>query len=116
MFPGAANGLSAWAFGRRLPADIAAATVASGLSCEVMPQVIDGITGFHPIAALARYPGPVWLVNGAWRGFRRDEKALLGSCRDGQRTVLARRGRIICLADAKVIADLVATAASRSSN
>jgi hypothetical protein len=81
-----------------------------------MPQVIDGITGFDPIAALARYPGPVWLVNGARDGVRRDEQAFLGSCRDGQLRVLPRRGHITCLADPKVIAELVATAASLGSS
>jgi hypothetical protein len=105
--------LSAWAFRRQLPPDIAAATVAGGLSCEVMPRVIDAITGFDPVAAINGYPGPVWLVNGARDAFRRDEKTFLGACRDGQLTVLPKRGHITCLADPKVIADLVTVAAAR---
>jgi pimeloyl-ACP methyl ester carboxylesterase len=112
-FPGTANGLSAWTFRRLLPADVAAATVAGGLFCNVMPQVMVGIVGFDPIAALGGYPGPVWLVNGARDGFRGDERAFLGACRDGELTVLPGRGHITCLADPTVLADLAARAAAQ---
>jgi pimeloyl-ACP methyl ester carboxylesterase len=105
------NRLSAWGFRRALPAHVAEAVVAGGMSCEVMQQAVDAVMEMDPPAALARYPGPVWLVNGARDPFRADERAFLRACRDGRLISLPRRGHVTTLAEPARLARIVQDAA-----
>lgn len=111
-YPEIGNRLSAWGFRRALPVVVAEAVVAGGLACEVMPQVVDAITGMDVLAAIGAYPGPVWLVNAARDGFRADEDLFLRACHDGNLVLLPHRGHISCLAETQTLADIVATAAA----
>jgi pimeloyl-ACP methyl ester carboxylesterase len=111
-FPALGNRLSALGFRRALPAPVADAVLAGGLCCEVMPQAVDAVVGFDPVAAIGAYPGPVWLVNGGRDGFRKDEQVFLAACREGHLTVLPGRDHITCLADPAALAEIVETAAA----
>jgi pimeloyl-ACP methyl ester carboxylesterase len=105
------NRLSAWGFRRALPAPIAEAVVAGGMSCEVMRQAVDAVIAMNPPAALTRYPGPVWLVNGARDPFRADERAFLRACRDGRLITIPGRGHVTTLAEPARLARIIQDAA-----
>lgn len=68
--------------------------MAGGLSCEVMPQVVEAVAGHDQLAALAAYPGRVWLVNGTRDPFRADERDFLRACRNGRLILIPRRGHL----------------------
>ncbi|REK89503.1 alpha/beta hydrolase [Streptomyces inhibens] len=115
-WPEAGNRLSAWGFRRVLPGPVAEAMASGGLSCEVAPSVVAAVEAMEPMASLAAYAGPVWLVNGARDPFRRDERALLRACRNGRLSVRPGQGHITSLADtaalARTVLDAAAVAAS----
>ncbi|CAM5461383.1 lysophospholipase [Streptomyces spiroverticillatus] len=106
-YPDTAEWLSVRGFRRILPAPAAAAMSAGGLSCEVMGDVADAITSTDPVALLAEYPGPVWLVNGSRDPFRSDERAFLNACRDGRLTVWPGLGHLSTLSDPQALARTV---------
>ncbi|MFI9048167.1 alpha/beta fold hydrolase [Streptomyces sp. NPDC053427] len=117
--PAVGDRLSTWGFRRTLPGPVAEAMVAGGLSCEVMPRVVEAVARMDPTASLSAYPGPVWLVNGARDPFRRDERAFLGACRDGRLVVRPRQGHVTALSDtaalARTVLDAAAVTADRAS-
>ncbi|MDO3705064.1 alpha/beta hydrolase [Micromonospora sp. C28SCA-DRY-2] len=113
-FPEQANRFSAYAFRRALPRPAADAVVAGGLSSEVMPAVVAAVAGHDQLAALAGYPGPVWLVNGDRDPFRADERAYLAACRDGRLIRLPRAGHVTTLADPVRLARLIEDAAAHA--
>jgi len=116
-YPEIANRLSAGGFRRVLPAPMAEAMVAGGLSCEVLPQVVAEVTRLDVLNELAAYPGRVCLVNGARDHFRADERRFLDACRDGRLLVLPGRGHIDCLVEveslARIVTELAGTARVR---
>ncbi|MER5418768.1 alpha/beta fold hydrolase [Streptosporangium roseum] len=105
--PGYADRISSYALRRLLPGPAGAAMVAGGLSCEVMPQVIEAVAGHDQFAALAAYPGRVWLVNGARDPFRSDERDFLRACRNGRLILIPRRGHLGVMRDPGPLARLV---------
>ncbi|MFI0975784.1 alpha/beta fold hydrolase [Streptomyces sp. NPDC021093] len=111
-YAGTAERLSVRGFRRMLPAPAAEAMSAGGLSCEVMADVADAVTGMDPIVALGAYPGPVWLANGARDPFRSDERAFLAACRDGRLSVWPGLGHLTPLADPQALARTVLDAAT----
>jgi pimeloyl-ACP methyl ester carboxylesterase len=110
--PERAARISAFTFRRALPERAAAAMVAGGVACEVMPEAVEAVAGTDPIASLKAYPGPVWLVNGARDPLRIDERHFLRACQDGRLVILPRRGHISMLADPHALARLVNDAAA----
>ncbi|MEU0479840.1 alpha/beta hydrolase [Streptosporangium sp. NPDC006013] len=96
--PSLANRISCYGLRRLLPGPVGEAMVAGGLSCEVMPQVVEAVTGHDQLAALAAYPGRVWLVNGARDPFRANERDFLRACRNGRLILIPRRGHLGVLA------------------
>ncbi|MCX5206509.1 alpha/beta hydrolase [Streptomyces sp. NBC_00237] len=106
-YPEVAEWLSVRGFRRTLSARAAEAMTAGGLSCEVMGDVADAITGLDPLGLLAQYPGPVWLVNGARDPFRGDERAFLAACRDGRLAVWPGLGHLTTLSDPRALARTV---------
>jgi pimeloyl-ACP methyl ester carboxylesterase len=92
--PSLANRISAYGLRRLLPGPVGEAFVAGGLSCEVMPQVVEAVAGHDQLAALAAYPGRVWLVNGTRDPFRADERDFLRVCRNGRLILIPRRGHL----------------------
>lgn len=97
--PQRANRLSYHSLTRTLPAPLGRALVAGGLYCEAMPDAVAAVLSFDALAALARYPHRVWLVNGTLDHFRVDERTFLAACRDGRLLHLAGRGHLGVLAD-----------------
>ncbi|MCF3144480.1 alpha/beta fold hydrolase [Streptomyces platensis] len=106
------NRLSAFVFRRALPRPQADAMAAGGLSSEVVPSVVEAVRGMNPLASLAAYPGPVWLVNGERDHFRRHERRFLNACRNGRLTIRPRCGHITSLTDTADLARQVRDAAA----
>jgi len=113
-YPEQANAFSAWALRRALPPEVANATLAGGLSCEVMPAAVAAIAGHDQLAALRAYPGLVWLVNGGRDPFRVNERAFLAACREGRLIHLPRTGHVTTLADPQRLARLIDEAATEA--
>ncbi|WP_436760504.1 alpha/beta fold hydrolase [Streptosporangium sp. V21-05] len=105
--PSLANRISSYGLRRLLPGPAGEAMVAGGLFCEVMPQVVDAVTGHDQLAALAAYPGRVWLVNGTRDPFRVHERDFLRACRNGRLIHLPRRGHLGVMAAPGPLARLV---------
>ena len=87
------------AFRRMLPPQVADAMMAGGLNGAVVPDVVRGLSGWDVLGALGSYPGPVWLVNGEWDHFRRNEHAFASACVQGRLMVWPRCHHVTCLAD-----------------
>ncbi|MFI0787688.1 alpha/beta fold hydrolase [Streptomyces lydicus] len=111
-YPQGAARLSAFGFRRALPGPQAHAMVSGGLTCETMPDIVRAVSAMDPLAALAAYPGPVWLVNGERDHFRRDERRFLRACHDGRLIVRPGCGHISSLADTEAVARQVQDAAA----
>ncbi|MBB2909859.1 pimeloyl-ACP methyl ester carboxylesterase [Streptosporangium becharense] len=105
--PSFADRLSAYALRRLFPGPVGEAFVAGGLSCEVLPQVVEAVTGHDQLAALAAYPGRVWLVNGSRDPFRANERDFLRACRDGRLILIPRRGHLGVMAAPRPLARLI---------
>lgn len=112
------NRFSAFAFRRALPRHQADAMVAGGLSSEAVPSIVEAVWETNPLASLAAYPGPVWLVNGERDHFRRQERRFLHACRDGRLIIRPRCGHISSLADTAAVTrqvrDAVAVVTART--
>ncbi|GAA1297347.1 lysophospholipase [Planotetraspora silvatica] len=109
--PSLAGRLSAYGFRRALPGPVAKAFAAGGVSCEVVPSVVEAVAAEDPVASLAAYPGRVWLVNGSRDPFRVDEEEFLRACARGSLTHLPGRGHLTVLADPARIARFIESAA-----
>jgi len=70
-----------------VPAAGAADLAAGGYSLDVMGDMLDEVGRLRPLRDLANVTCPVWLVNGQWDHFRRQERAFL---RAATRAPLAR--------------------------
>ncbi|MFV2171777.1 alpha/beta fold hydrolase [Actinomadura sp. LOL_016] len=79
----------------------------AGLSSEVFPQAVEAVCGMDPLAALASYPGRVWLANGTRDPFRSHEREYLRACRDGRLVLWPGRGHLAALHDPSVPARLI---------
>lgn len=82
--PELGNRLSDKGFRSQLDDESYRAVHAGGYSCEIAPQVVEAVAGLDPLADLAGYPGPVWLVNGSLDQFRIGERRFLDACQDGR--------------------------------
>ncbi|WP_034521305.1 alpha/beta fold hydrolase [Actinomadura rifamycini] len=111
-WPAYADAVGALAFRRALPGPAAGAVLAGGLSSAAFPQAVEAVCGFDPVAALAAYPGPVWLANGTRDPFRSHERAFLRACRDGRLVLWPGRGHLGALHDPALPARLVLDAAA----
>ncbi|MFI5801908.1 alpha/beta fold hydrolase [Streptomyces sp. NPDC051561] len=110
-YPEAGNRLSARSFRRMLPVPAAEAMGAGGLSCEVVAEVVEAIVAMDPLAAVAAYPGPIWLANGSTDQLRGDQRAFLAACRDGRLTVWPGHGHLSPLGVPRMLARAVRDAA-----
>lgn len=81
-----------------LPPQGAADTLAGGIPLHVMDAGLGATGTLRPLEALSRYPGPVWLVNGAFDQFRLHERRFLGACRNGRLVVVPRASHLVSLA------------------
>ena len=73
---------------RLLPPVGARDVLAGGAALDVMDAGLRATSTLTPLASLAAYPGPIWLVNGALDHFRLNEKRFLAACRNGEVVVV----------------------------
>lgn len=83
-----------------------------GFSDEVVPAVTAAVMGVDWPAEVARYRGPVWLVNGGLDQFRGGERRWLAACVDGRLAVWPRLNHISIMGEVDRIATLVSDAAA----
>jgi pimeloyl-ACP methyl ester carboxylesterase len=83
---------------RMLPPTGAEDVLAGGVALEVMDPGLQATGTLHPLADLARYPGPVWLVNGRYDHFRLNERRFLAACRNGHLIVIPGASHLVSLA------------------
>lgn len=77
--------------------EAARAALAGGVYGAVTPRMLDALCRFDPVAALASYSGPVWLVNGSRDQFRVNETEFLAACRNGRLELVHGTGHLISL-------------------
>lgn len=99
--------LTAWLFRRLLPPDVADAAIAGGFSGGAVPAVTEAVIGVDWPAEVARYGGPVWLVNGGFDQFRPGERRWLAACPAGRLTVWPRLNHISIMGEVERIATLI---------
>ncbi|RNE58565.1 alpha/beta fold hydrolase [Cryobacterium tepidiphilum] len=83
---------------RMLPPAGAEDVLAGGVALEVMDPGLQATGTLHPLDDLARYPGPVWLVNGRFDHFRLNERRFLAACRHGRLIVIPGAPHLVSLA------------------
>ncbi|BCJ39473.1 lysophospholipase [Actinoplanes ianthinogenes] len=108
--PELADRLSVRGFQRALPPPVAAAMVAGGVRCAVMPSVVTALSDLDPPACLRAYPGPVHLFNGARDPFRAEERRFLAASPGAHLTIVPARGHIGVMAETETLAALVTEA------
>jgi pimeloyl-ACP methyl ester carboxylesterase len=82
---------------RMLPAQGALDVLAGGAALEVMDPGLRATATLTPLADLAAYPGPVWLVNGRFDHFRLDERKFLAACRNGRLVIVPGAPHLVSL-------------------
>jgi pimeloyl-ACP methyl ester carboxylesterase len=108
---------------RMLPAQGALDVLAGGAALEVMDPGLRATSTLTPLADLAGYPGPVWLVNGRFDHFRLDERKFLAACRNGRLVIVPGAPHLVSLSQPdrftavlrRVAAELSATTYAGSS-
>lgn len=73
---------------RLLPAAGARDVLAGGAALDVMDSGLGATSTLTPLASLAVYHGPIWLVNGALDHFRLNERRFLAACQNGRVVVV----------------------------
>jgi pimeloyl-ACP methyl ester carboxylesterase len=102
-----ADRLTEWLLRRLLPTEVAEAAIAGGFSEEAVAAVTEAVMGVDWPAEVARYRGPVWLVNGGFDQFRGGEKQWLTACAHGRLAVWPRLNHISIMGEVERIATLV---------
>ncbi|MCI2423238.1 alpha/beta hydrolase [Saccharopolyspora sp. K220] len=112
--PDGGDALSSRMLRAAVPNSVAEPVLAGGIATEVIPDVLAAAADFDPVADLARYPGPTWLVNGRHDHFRAQEARFFGACRDGRLTIVPGAGHYLPMTHAAEFARLVLDAAACS--
>ncbi|QTX06082.1 alpha/beta hydrolase [Agromyces archimandritae] len=90
-----------------LPPAAAVDIEAGGVALEVMSPALTAVGGLDPLASLARYPGPVWFVNGALDHFRADERTLLRAAADARLVIVPGATHLVSLTHPEAFTDTV---------
>jgi pimeloyl-ACP methyl ester carboxylesterase len=83
---------------RMLPPAGAADALAGGVALDVMEAGLRSTGTLTPLTDLAAYPGPVWLVNGAWDHFRLHQGRFLRAAARGTLVTVPGAGHLVSLA------------------
>jgi pimeloyl-ACP methyl ester carboxylesterase len=83
---------------RMLPPAGAADALAGGVALDVMDAGLRATGSLTPLVDLAAYPGPVWLVNGAWDHFRLHQNRFLRASARGTLITVPGAGHLVSLA------------------
>ncbi|EID54021.1 alpha/beta fold hydrolase [Saccharomonospora xinjiangensis] len=89
----------------------AAAIGERGFATDAVSDVLDALLAFDPVEELARFTGPVWLVNGSRDHFRVDEQRFLEACVDGRLVIVPKVGHLLSFSTPHVVAQLINEAA-----
>lgn len=81
-----------------VPARGASDVLAGGVALDVMVAGLRATGTLSPLASLAAYPGPVWLVNGAFDQFRLHERRFLAASRRGRLVIVPGATHLVSLA------------------
>lgn len=115
--PDGGERLSARLFAAVLPRRTAAEIERGGIATEVIPDVVRAAEDFDPIGGLARYPGPVWLINGSRDHFRAHEQRFAAASPRTRLLVVPRTGHYLPLSEperfARLIRDIAAACDTR---
>ncbi|GAB3129993.1 alpha/beta fold hydrolase [Glaciibacter psychrotolerans] len=98
-----------------LPAAAQRDVLAGGVALDVMDAGLRATGTLHPLADLAAYPGPVWLVNGRYDQFRLQERRFRAVCQNGTRVLIPGATHLSSLAQPGRFTAVVATVARRLS-
>ncbi|MBG6058314.1 pimeloyl-ACP methyl ester carboxylesterase [Cryobacterium sp. MP_M5] len=90
-----------------LPPQGASDTLAGGVPLNVMDAGLGATGTLRPLEALSRYPGPIWLVNGAFDQFRLHERRFLGASRNGRLVIVPRASHLVSLAQPERFAEVL---------
>ncbi|MEV6561473.1 alpha/beta hydrolase [Nocardia sp. NPDC051756] len=105
--PDGGDRISRRIFEKVLPARVADDIGRGGIATEAIPDVVAALQDFDLTAALGKYPGPVWLVNGARDHFRLGEQQCVNACTQGRLLVVPRAGHYFPLAQPRTFARLI---------
>lgn len=83
---------------RMLPEAGVADVLAGGVALDVMDAGLRATGTLTPLADLRAFPGPVWLVNGAWDHFRLHQNRFLRAAADGKLVTVPGAGHLVSLA------------------
>ncbi|MCU1446826.1 alpha/beta hydrolase [Cryobacterium sp.] len=83
---------------RMLPAAGVADVLAGGVALDVMDAGLRATSTLTPLADLRAFPGPVWLVNGAWDHFRLHQNRFLTATTNGTLVTVPGAGHLVSLA------------------
>ncbi|MCU1636970.1 MAG: alpha/beta hydrolase [Cryobacterium sp.] len=100
---------------RLLPRQGALDVLAGGAALEVMIPALRATATLTPLADLAAYPGPVWLVNGRFDHFRLHERHFLRACRNGRRVLVPGATHLASLAQPERFTDTLRRVAAELS-
>ena len=98
-----------------LPAAGAHDVLAGGAALDVMDSGLHSTSTLTPLASLAAYPGPIWLVNGALDHFRLNERRFLDACRNGEVIVVPKATHLSSLAQPERFAAILLRVAGLAS-
>lgn len=110
--PDGGDGLSRWIFAKALPPESRESALAGGIATEAMPGIMTAVSGFDALDSVARFPGPVWFVNGGHDHFRWHENRFLGAAADGRLIVVPGAGHYLPMTHPVAMARLVSDAAA----
>jgi pimeloyl-ACP methyl ester carboxylesterase len=110
--PDGGDGISRRVLSKMLPAQVANAVASGGIATEVIPDVVALAPRLDVVAALAGYPGPVWLINGGHDHFRLHERRFLAACTDGRLLIVPGAGHYLPMTHPDELSRLVLDAAA----
>jgi pimeloyl-ACP methyl ester carboxylesterase len=82
---------------RMLPPAGVADVLAGGVALDVMDAGLRSTGTLTPLADLRAFPGPVWLVNGAWDHFRLHQNRFLAAAARGTLVTVPGAGHLVSL-------------------
>ncbi len=80
-----------------IPPQGARDALAGGVALDVMDAGLRATATLTPLASLADFRGPVWLVNGAFDHFRLHQRRFLAACQNGRLVIVPGATHLVSL-------------------
>lgn len=93
--PDGGERLSRRIFKAALPPSVAEALATGPIATPAIPSVVAALRAFDPLAAVARYTGPTWFINGGHDHLRYHERKFLEAAPDGRLIVIPGTGHYL---------------------